>query len=172
MPLPDSLEFVAQHLPASQQKGAWPHVSLGFDPGHTTGCALIHNYRLVWARQLDTRDIPGTWANVSAVFDEVLATYNREAICLAVEDYKVYDWKTESHSWSKVHTIKVVGLIQCLAYHHNLMVRMRMASAAKGFMTDTKLRQWGLWVEGQRHARDAIRHAAYNTLFMDSHISD
>jgi hypothetical protein len=33
------------------------------------------------------------------------------------------------------------------------------AGLAKGFATDDKLKAWGFWQPGQRHARDAIRHA-------------
>jgi hypothetical protein len=32
-------------------------------------------------------------------------------------------------------------------------------SDAKGVVTDARLRAAGLWVKGQQHARDAIRHA-------------
>lgn len=32
------------------------------------------------------------------------------------------------------------------------------ASSAKGVVTDKRLREWGLWIRGQQHARDAIRH--------------
>lgn len=34
----------------------------------------------------------------------------------------------------------------------------QQASAAKGVITDDRLREWGLWVVGQEHARDAVRH--------------
>ena len=32
---------------------------------------------------------------------------------------------------------------------------------AKGFVTDAKLKEWGLWQDGLRHSRDAIRHGIY-----------
>lgn len=169
MPLPRSLKEMSQ---IANPKGVYAGVSLGLDPGHTTGAALIHDFRLIWARQLETSHVENTYDSIRDLFDEVLNVYDVGSIQIACEDYKVYDWKAESHSWSKVHTIKVVGLIQFLAYEHRIPIKMRMASAAKGWMTDDKLRTWGLYVEGQRHSRDAIRHAAYNAIFNDSHISE
>src|SRR5688572_24093429 len=128
MPLPQSLKELSLHVP---QKGVFAGVSVGFDPGHTTGIAAVHNFELVWARQLETDRVDNTWINVRDVFDELTATYHVPSIQIACEDYKVYDWKADSHSWSKVHTIKVVGLIQFLAYSYGIPVKMRMASAAK-----------------------------------------
>jgi hypothetical protein len=40
-----------------------------------------------------------------------------------------------------------------------------MASQAKAFVTDQKLKEWGFWKEGMRHSRDAIRHGLYFLLF-------
>jgi hypothetical protein len=39
------------------------------------------------------------------------------------------------------------------------------AQQAKGFSKDDKLRAWGLYQVGKRHANDAIRHATYWLLF-------
>lgn len=35
----------------------------------------------------------------------------------------------------------------------------QQASDAKAVVTDKRLRRWGLWIPGNPHARDAIRHA-------------
>jgi hypothetical protein len=35
---------------------------------------------------------------------------------------------------------------------------LQKAALAKSTVTDARLKQWGLWVVGQRHARDGIRH--------------
>jgi hypothetical protein len=40
-----------------------------------------------------------------------------------------------------------------------------MAHQAKGFVTDEKLKAWGFYQKGVRHARDSIRHACYFLLF-------
>ena len=36
-----------------------------------------------------------------------------------------------------------------------------MAQQAKGFVTDAKLKEWGMWDIGHKHARDACRHCVY-----------
>lgn len=41
----------------------------------------------------------------------------------------------------------------------------QMAVTAKNFCTDDKLKQWGFWQAGQKHARDSIRHGCYFLLF-------
>lgn len=40
-----------------------------------------------------------------------------------------------------------------------LGITYQSAAQAKGVVTDKRLKSWGLWVPGQQHARDAIRHA-------------
>lgn len=42
---------------------------------------------------------------------------------------------------------------------------MQMAAQAKGFVDDDKLKAWGFWIKGKKHARDAIRHGVYYLLF-------
>jgi hypothetical protein len=44
-------------------------------------------------------------------------------------------------------------------------IHYQMATTAKTFVTDEKLKQWGFWQEGMRHSRDAIRHGLYFLLF-------
>ena len=48
---------------------------------------------------------------------------------------------------------------------NNIPTHKQMASTAKTFATDKKLREWGFWERGMRHARDAIRHGCYFLLF-------
>lgn len=38
---------------------------------------------------------------------------------------------------------------------------MQGAGIVKTFCNDEKLKGWGFWKVGERHARDAIRHGAY-----------
>lgn len=36
---------------------------------------------------------------------------------------------------------------------------VQQPSQAKSIVTDARLKDWGLWIKGQKHVRDAIRHA-------------
>lgn len=82
------------------------------------------------------------------------------------EDYKVYGWKTDQHAWSGLHTPRLIGALETLlGVVHGIPFHKQMAHVAKGFCTDEKLTQWGYYAKGQRHARDAVRHACYYILF-------
>jgi hypothetical protein len=39
-------------------------------------------------------------------------------------------------------------------------IERQMPSAAKSFLTNDRMHDWGLWVVGSAHERDAIRHVA------------
>ena len=140
-------------------------VVIGFDPGHTTGICIMHDLNVVRCEQIQTPSIATTWDNINDIFDWAFATYNKDSISVACEDYRIYDWKAEAHSWQQVHTIKVVGLIQMLCYKHSIDSRlhMRMAQGVKQFVTDARLTMFGL-TGYPRHARDALRHAVYHCL--------
>lgn len=135
---------------------------IGLDPGETTGYAVLDSFTLMKTGQLDTKDVPRAYDSLSDLFDQWVVPPTTR---VAAEDYRIYSWKAQSHSWSEVHTIKVVGIIQLLAHAFNIPHELRTAQIAKAFITDSKLRDWGFYREGEKHARDAIRHAAYDCLF-------
>ena len=84
---------------------------------------------------------------------------------MVCENYRVYGWLVQQHSWAELHTPKLIGAIACLAYISNTPIHYQMASEGKGWVTDTKLKEWNMYNAGQKHARDAIRHACYYLLF-------
>lgn len=151
----------------------FPGYVLALDPGETTGWALFHDYRLLNAGQIPTGSVRLAYLNL---YDLMLKTKTDECqipspakirdyplsqqLHIAIEDYRVYGHKTDDHAWSSVHTIKVVGLAELCAMLQGLPFTLRMAQHAKGFATDERLKQWNMWVKGQRHARDAVRHGA------------
>lgn len=159
---------------ATRVKGATPFGGLiyAFDPGETTGFCAMYDYQIKELRQIETPidDVPKCYKNLQAVFyemEEYRINMNLPPTETACEDYKIYEWKSDDHKWSGVHTIKVVGFVQVLADYFKTPITMRMAQVAKGFCTDEKLRMWGLYEKtvGQKHARDALRHACYHAIF-------
>lgn len=155
---------------ASKVKGATPFggLILAFDPGETTGFCAMFDFKIRGLGQVNTKpelSMFDCYKNLMEVFADQRMFGHLEDV--AIEDYRIYDWKAESHSWSQVHTIKVVGLIQLLCGQNQLEYTMRMAQVAKGFCTDQKLEMWGLYdkTKGMKHARDAVRHACYHALF-------
>ncbi len=82
-----------------------------------------------------------------------------------IEDYRVYSWKAKEHSWSDMHTSRLIGAIETLCTFDSITPTKQMAGSVKGFCSDKRLREWGFWLTGQQHARDAVRHACYYILF-------
>jgi hypothetical protein len=132
---------------------------LGIDPGETTGIALLLNGAILEQDQIKTDDL----GNSVYKLNDLITTIKPDVIIY--EDYRVYEWKSDDHKWSSVHTPKLIGVIICLCEINNLAYGTRMASSVKSFVTDDKLKDWGLYIKGKRHARDAIRHAVYQSVF-------
>ncbi len=133
------------------------------DPGETTGFAMFNSGNLIACGQWHTKHIANSAIAFNVFLDDL--EEDLEDLRIVVEDYKIYGWKSEDHSWSSLHTPKWIGAILAVAALRDIPVQMQMAHQAKQFCTDNKLKMWGMYATGQRHARDAIRHGCYYTLF-------
>ena len=138
---------------------------LALDPGETTGWCVFEylaandSYVKVASGQLKTWPMQDFVNN----FKQLLAMYKPTAI--VHELYAVYEWKATDHSWSSVPTLRVIGGIEVFAIMADIPVYTQTAQIAKNFCTDDKLKTWGFYITGEKHARDAFRHAAYFLLF-------
>lgn len=134
---------------------------LALDPGGTTGWATYQrkDAQIVVGQQL-TEDIGQSydWLHslLGSGFDHVRA-----------EDYRVYSWKANAHSWANLHTAQWIGAIKVAAHITNTPASFLMAQQAKQFWSDEKLDHFGLYPKGLRHGRDALRHLLYYILFPD-----
>lgn len=163
-------------------------VVLSLDPGETTGWAVFDKKVLKACGQFPSASITQAWnhcvtlimrhkfvVNDSALkcCDSDSAAHNntpwfppikaggRADFSMVIEDYRVYSFKANDHKFSSVYTVKVLAVYELLAAMYNIPVKLTLAHPAKKFVTDNKLRAWGFWQTGERHARDAIRHGAY-----------
>lgn len=152
-----------------------PRRLLCLDPGETTGWALFVDGKLTEWGQADTfhKDTKCiNWAACMKLMEEQDPT---TVIC---ENYRVYEHKLDRHSYSEVPTLRIIGGFELLCFQGlpkwesddptpgdliwtSIPIFYQMASQAKGFITDEKLKAWGLWKEGMKHSRDAIRHGLY-----------
>ena len=134
---------------------------LAIDPGHTTGWAVFVGTDLAASGEAETSDIAGVQANITPLFEEFDPQY------IVMEDYRIYRWRAKQHAGSTVPTIQVIGAIELITYQFHIAneVVKQPAHVAKQFCTDSKLKEWGFYITGQRHARDAIRHGCYFILF-------
>jgi len=142
----------------------WVGCLLSLDPGHTTGYAVWHVtcefVQLVEAGHLTT------WVREDLTLqplEDILRRYKIDHVVM--ETYQVYEWKSQDHSWSQVPTVQIIGGIKIILQQHKIPYSSQTAQVAKQFCTDDKLKQWGFYKVGFRHAVDAIRHGAYFLLF-------
>ena len=135
-----------------------------FDPGGTTGYAIFNNLELKHQGQIDTSDRRTS----SHRFMEVAGLIEDWSnVRVVIEEYRIYGWKADDHTWSDLHTAKIIGQIEALTSLRDIPLFVQGAQQAKSFASDDKLKDWGFWIKGQRHARDAIRHGIHHLIFVD-----
>ena len=132
-----------------------PDLLVSLDPGETTGWAMFKDGLLT-----DSGQIP-TLTCRAELMSLIEIAYPDVLVC---ENYRIYEHKLKRHANQEVYTLRLIGAIDYVCTHHQIPIVYQMASLAKGFVTDNKLKSWGMWKRGQRHARDAIRHGIYYLL--------
>lgn len=131
---------------------------LSLDPGETTGWCLFEDQQLIIADQARTKPIETGYDWLHEVFKK----YNPTQVVF--ESYRVYSWKAQSHTFSDLHTSQFIGAIQVVCHQYKVPFVTQTAQIAKQFSTDEKLKLWGFYQRGMKHARDALRHATYYQL--------
>lgn len=138
-------------------------ILLALDPGETTGvaCFTTDPSAAVLSSALQVK----TWPLEVGVESITRLLKELQPTTVVFESYQVYEWKSKDHVWSQVPTVQVIGMIKTLCIQQNIPYYTQTAQVAKAFCDDKKLEQWGYWLQGLRHARDAIRHGCYFLLF-------
>lgn len=138
-----------------------PQRLLCLDPGMTTGWCLFEDGKLTLTGHLEN-----CYNNQNVNIKPLMALMQEHNPDFIVyEDYKVYGHKVNRHINNPVHTVRIIGAIETYCQMNDIPSHKQMASTAKGFVTDNKLRKWDFWQPGMKHARDAIRHGCYLLLF-------
>lgn len=130
-------------------------ILLALDPGDTTGYAIFEGGTFLESGQIPT-------LSPSAIADFVEEVAPDRVVC---ESYRIYGHKLREHSGSDVPTLQLIGAVRLVCERSGIPLAFQAAHQAKGFCSDTKLRQWGLFHPSSKHARDAARHGAYFLLF-------
>jgi len=137
---------------------------LSLDPGQTTGwtvwdCTpgqddvrIAHGQLTSWGMKEGVR-------NFAALLDQYLPTF------AVYESYHIYDWKLESHSFSDVPTLRIIGGMETQLIQRDIPFTTQSAQVAKTFVDDERLKKFGYWEKGLKHSRDAHRHAIYFLCF-------
>lgn len=149
---------------ARRDKGFSPAMDkrlVSFDPGETTGmCIWRPDTQSFELYQLPTPNVEEGWD----IIQEHLpgSDFPTDYVC---EDYKVYAWKADTHKWAGLHTPQLIGAIRVAAHLRAIKIKFRMAQEAKQWATDEKMKMWGIYHEGMKHARDAQRHMITHHFF-------
>ena len=151
-------ELVRQ-IARQKERAVFTGQVLAIDPGETTGIAEFENLNRVKAYQVSTKDIEQGARQVTPI----LLNTNWDRVI--VEEYRVFSWRAKQHSWSHLHTAQLIGSIKGTCALEDLRVVMQTPQSAKGFCDNVKLKDWGFYIKGEPHARDAIRHGCYYLLF-------
>jgi hypothetical protein len=143
---------------------AFEGVLLSLDPGEMTGWTVW----LCRAGEDDIRLAHGQLAcwplsEFVAGFQWLLDTYKPTFVVM--ESYHIYDWKLESHSFSDVPTLRIIGGMETILLQRQIGYTSQTAQMAKVFIHDDRLKAMGYWESGLKHSRDAHRHAMYFLCF-------
>ncbi len=133
---------------------------LALDPGHTTGYAVFEDYELLEAGEIDTSSMESAVKEI----DLLIGLWAPHTVVM--EDYRIYKWRAKHHIGSDMLTTRVIGCIETICIQesvHNIF--KQPAHIAKGFCTNAKLKEWGFYQSGDKHASDAVRHGCYYILF-------
>lgn len=129
---------------------------VSLDPGETTGVAVWEgSLERIELFQLETKDIGQSYE----MLEEILLHFKPDH--LRVEEYRIYNWMADSHSWSVLHTPQLIGAIKVLAHKHQVPLTLKLAQHAKARWNDNVLKTCCLYSAGLHHARDASRHLFY-----------
>lgn len=126
---------------------------LAIDPGETSGIATYVD-GVVKSGQIRTSP-----KMLDVVFDKIKPT---NVVC---EEYYLYDYKAMAQSWTKIRTLRYIGMIEYICAKLGIPLVMQTAQVGKSFVTNEKLVSWGFYKSGQPHAMDAVRHLCQYILF-------
>jgi len=138
-----------------RSSAAFTGTVLAVDPGETCGWALFENVDLINAGQFRV--------NTLEQFDAFVTDSHPDV--MVIENYRVYASRAAQHVGSEVNTAQYIGILKFLGQMYQIPVALQMAHQAKGWVSDARLNQLGLFQTGKRHSNDAIRHGVYWLLF-------
>jgi hypothetical protein len=150
-------EFLIKTRNSRNDNREIPELLLSIDPGKISGWSVfIHSHlfscgKVEWTQENECY----------AIIDVIEETMPDVVVC---EDYRIYSGKRLVQAWSTVDTVRIIGAIEYICRKENIKLVKQMASTAKVFVTNEKLKEWNLWNKNE-HIRDSIKHGIYYLLF-------
>ena len=138
---------------------------IALDPGETTGVTVVHvpfsQDSIDIRHQCQIKSWP--LERFIGDFNTMLALYKPEFVVF--ESYHVYAWRLNEHTFSEVPTIQIIGSLQTLCHLQKIPYGEQTAQTGKAFWTDERLKTFGVFKTGEKHARDSLRHALQYLVF-------
>jgi hypothetical protein len=146
---------------------------MGVDPGVTTGWAISGLLKLNMA-QLGSHEmvkrgmvaVGQVVSKRSVMRSEIEASSELLRIAVAhgveiiiMEDFRLFPDEAHNPDPAGIAPVRIYSMMEALAWERGLMIDfVYQMPGEKTIITDERLKRWGLWVRGARHARDAVKH--------------
>lgn len=137
--------------------------TIGLDPGGTTGWAVTQipnssmsgSNGVLAGMKLECGQFEGSHDEQTDQIIELIFSYEEPAVVM--EDFELRQLQVE------LSPVQIAAKVEYELHREaldGLMIPyfLQKAALAKTTVTNDRLKRWGLWVPGQRHARDGIRH--------------
>jgi hypothetical protein len=91
---------------------------------------------------------------IYSYLDDLISTIRFDVV--VIENFLIsgQTGKKTQAPWS----LKIIGACEHICIRENVEMVLQTPSEAKNFITDKKLKEFGLWFKGEGHDRDAARH--------------
>lgn len=135
---------------------------IGLDPGGTTGWSTYSAMLMPGPEYLDQTWEAGHLGPDDHHLDlyEFLGLQQVETTIVVCESFEFRQYKQRDNI--NLMSREYIGVAKLFAQERlPHPVVFQTAGAAKGFVTDEKLKAMGLWVPGWKHAMDARRHTVH-----------
>lgn len=121
---------------------------IALDPGITTGIATLIGTDIIITKQLGPSH--------AGSYEFLQKASPKEVV------YESFIYQRRNKV--ELYPVEVIGVIKLYGEIYDIPLFVQSASQAKGFITDDKIKKMGLWVRGQKHGMDALRHLLYHLI--------
>ena len=123
------------------------------DPGVTTGYVIAKlNGRKLY---LDIGEARWTLAEVFEQIRGIVVIRNSHVV------YETFEYRNASRAGLNLTPVKIIGIVEMFKEWYESPTcgfYPQTAAQGKGFYSDEKLKELGVYVKGKKHGRDATRH--------------
>lgn len=140
---------------------------VALDPGGTTGWASYTEYEDPAVMKFDWGQIGPEEHHLK--LHNFLGLQQTDEFKIVCESFEFRQGKQRANI--NLISKEYIGIAKLFAAERlRSPVVFQTAGAAKGFVTDPKLKIMGLWVPGKQHARDALRHLLYYMITVERRV--